>query len=158
MISIGVQDLAQLLPPLLKEINAVRRMLEASHPPALAPLVDDLQEQLSSLTAPDFLSRTPGNWLQQYPRYLQGMQQRFAKATTGGFQKDRRNQDLVAPHWRRYLQARERLGREWSQQPAAIRYRFLIEEFRVSLFAQQLRTAVPVSEKRLNEVWQEIRL
>jgi ATP-dependent helicase HrpA len=153
MIPVCVQDLAELLPAILKEFHDVRRLLEPAHPPALVPLITDLREQLNVLLAPGFLSQTPREWLAHFPRYLQAMQQRFAKATAGGFQKDRKSQALIVPHWRRSLHLQERLGQDWWQNAAAIQHRFFIEEFRVSLFAQQLRTAVPISEKKLNELW-----
>ncbi|SFI89048.1 ATP-dependent RNA helicase HrpA [Planctomicrobium piriforme] len=156
LVPVVVQDLGGIVGPLLTEASQVRRLINGQHPPALAPLIDDLRQQYAQLFAPGYLSETPLGWLQYYPRYLQTMQHRFAKATSGGFQKDRKHQEQLDPYWKRYLQQRERLGADWRLSPQRVLYRFLLEEFRVSLFAQQLRTAVPVSEKRLNEVWREI--
>ncbi len=156
LMGIVVQDLAGIIGPLLTEANAVRRQIDAKHPPALTPLYQDLREQYLELVSPGFLGETPLGWLQYYVRYLQAMQQRIAKATSGGFQKDRKAQEQFAPHWKRFLQLKEQRGPEWRWSSLNVLYRHLLEEYRVSLFAQQLRTAVPVSEKRLNEVWKEI--
>jgi len=156
LISIAAQDLAMVLGPMLTGLGQVRRLVDKKHPPALTSLIQDLKQQYEELTAPGFLADVPLTWLQHYPRYLQAMLHRFEKATAGGFQKDRKLQEQVAPHWRRALHAREQLGISWLSHPGLVQYRFLIEEFRVSLFAQQLRTAVPVSEKRLNELWKEL--
>ncbi len=156
LLGIVVQDIAVFLGPMLTEANQVRRLLDTKHPPALAPLWNDLREQFNELFAPGFLGETPLGWLQYYPRYLQAMQARHKKALSGGFQKDRQAQAQFLPHWRRYLHLREQMGDDFRLSPARVLYRHLLEEYRVSLFAQQLRTAVPVSEKRLNEVWQEI--
>lgn len=156
LLSVAAQDLNAVLGPLLVELGQVRRLVEKKHPPALAPLIGDLKRQYEELTFPGFLAEIPLTWLQHYPRYLQAMIHRFEKATAGGFQKDRKAQEQVNPHWRRALHAREQLGDNWLTHPQLVTYRFLIEEFRVSLFAQQLRTAVSVSEKRLNELWKEL--
>lgn len=156
LIAIAAQDLAGFLGPLLSELGAVRRLVEKKHPPALSPLIQDLKLQYDELAFPGFLAHVPLTWLQHYPRYLQAMQHRFDKATAGGFQKDRRSQEQVAPHARRAAHAREQLGGNWLSHPQLVTYRFLLEEFRVSIFAQQLRTAVSVSEKRLNELWKEL--
>ncbi|WP_437226292.1 ATP-dependent RNA helicase HrpA [Planctomicrobium sp. SH661] len=156
LISIAAQDLQAVLGPLFAELSSVRRLVEKKHPPALAPLIQDLKQQYAELTFSGFLAEVPLTWLQHYPRYLQAMTHRFEKATAGGFQKDRKLQEQIAPHWRRSLHAREQLGVSWLSHQQLVLYRFLIEEFRVSLFAQQLRTAVSVSEKRLNELWKEL--
>ena len=155
-ISIAVQDLAALIPQLLEGYHAVRRLLERPHAPALSPLVADIQEQFAALIAPGFLTRTPFPWLKQYPRYFQAIQMRWDKATTGGFHKDRRNQQQVAPHWARWRDAERKLGEFAPANSWLVHYRWMIEEYRVSLFAQQIRTAIPVSEKRLNEAWARV--
>jgi len=151
-----VQDLAELLEPLLEGFHEVRRLVSANHPPALMPVIDDLREQCNTLMAAGFLVQTPLAWLKQYPRYFEAMLYRWKKATTGGFQKDRQHQKLIAPHWQRYQQLIQRNPVAGKFHPAAVRYRWMIEEYRVSLFAQQMRTAVTVSEKKLNEAWKAI--
>ncbi|WP_437186618.1 ATP-dependent RNA helicase HrpA [Planctomicrobium sp. SH668] len=156
LISIASQDLIAVLGPMFTELSHVRKLITKQHPPALSPLINELKQQYQELTAPGFLANVPLMWLQHYPRYLQGMGHRFEKATAGGFQKDRKLSEQVAPHWRRTVQAREHLGDTWMSHPQLVLFRFLIEEFRVSLFAQHLRTSVSVSEKRLNELWKEI--
>ena len=157
-ILVVVQDLAEILPPMLKEANQVRRLLERTHPPALQPLVQDLRWQFARLTRAGFVRETSLTWLRHFPRYFQGMQIRFEKATTGGFQKDRRNQQMLQPFLGRIEQAERQLhsDQQWAQLTKLREFEFLVEEFRVSLFAQQLRCSVPVSEKRLNEAWREM--
>jgi len=156
LISIAAQDVAAVLEPLLNEAGQIRRLVERKHPPALVPLIRDLQQQYLSLVFPGFPAAVPMNWFQHYPRYLQAMRHRFEKATTGGFQKDRKFQEQIAPHLRRMEHACGQLGDDWISFPKLVDFRFLLEEFRVSLFAQHLRTAVSVSEKRLNELWKEL--
>ena len=154
--SVVVQDFVNVLEPLFRGYHSTRKLLEKKHPPALQALVSDLQDQLAELMAPGFLVDAPLGWLSQYPRYFQAMQQRWEKATTGGFQKDRANQKLIVPHWNRWKHACEQLQAKARRQPQLVQYRFLIEEFRVSTFAQKLGTAMPVSSKRLNELWNQL--
>ena len=59
----------------------------------------------------------------------------------------------VAPHWQRYQQALED-GQEYDL--AMDRFRWLLHEYRVSVFAQQLKTAEKVSAKRLEQAWKEV--
>ncbi|MCA8995632.1 MAG: ATP-dependent RNA helicase HrpA [Planctomycetaceae bacterium] len=155
-LAIAVQDLAAVLPDMMTELNAVRRLLEKSHPPALLPLITDLKDQYQSLIRTGFLRQVPFQFLRHYPRYLKAMQARFQKATTGGFQKDRQNQKQIEFHWNRYAQTINQPNLPAATLAGLVEYHFLIEELRVSLFAQQLRTAVPVSDKRLNEFWKSI--
>ncbi|QDT31514.1 ATP-dependent RNA helicase HrpA [Thalassoglobus polymorphus] len=155
-LSVAVQDSTRFLEPLFARYHAVRRITESNGTPALTPLTNDLRDQLNELVAPGFLVDPPMGWLAQYPRYFEAMQIRWDKSTAGGFQKDRMHQKKINLHWQRWKQACQQFGNAAKTHPQLVQYRFLIEEFRVSLFAQQLGTAMTVSEKRLNEVWQEI--
>jgi ATP-dependent helicase HrpA len=64
--------------------------------------------------------------------------------------------DQVRPHWVRYLDAARRAAEAGRVVPALDDLRWLIEEFRVSLFAQELGTIEPVSAKRLDRRWEGI--
>lgn len=104
----------------------------------------DLREQLDDLLAPGFLRQVPAARLAHFPRYIKGMQLR-AERLRRDPGKDLQRLQQVLPYWRAYL--RQRGG---DVVPAALeRLRWLVEEYRVSLFAQELKTAEPVSPKRL---------
>src|SRR5690606_41047541 len=97
-------------------------------------------------------------WLAQYPRYLRALQQRLEKALLNP-QKDRLQLQEVQAHWLKlqdFLQASGE-GSETllSSHQALSDYRWWIEELRVSLFAQTLKTQVSISSKRLDKQWQE---
>ena len=98
------------------------------------------------------MTDTPSEWRRNLPRYLRAMAQRWEK------RGQRNEQELAAEvrtavarldHWRATQPASE----PWP--PAIVEYRWMLEEFRVSLFAQQLGTVRPVSAKRLEQAWRK---
>src|SRR5699024_10904100 len=91
--------------------------------------------------------------LAHYPRYLAAMEQRLEALELDPV-RDRQRMDQVAPWWQRYL---ERLAEGWYT-PALDRYRWLVEEYRVQIFAQELGTAERTSSKRLADAWSECEL
>jgi len=103
---------------------------------------------LEKLLPPDFLKQVPYPRLAHLPRYLKAMKQR-AERSRQNAAKDQERARQLAP----YLKAVE----QSSDQPGGEKLRWLVEEFRVSLFAQELGTAEPVSAKKLDRVWQEVR-
>ncbi|MBF0425710.1 MAG: ATP-dependent RNA helicase HrpA [Magnetococcales bacterium] len=126
--------------------------LSAAESAAQATLVPDVREQLAHLVHPGFLIDTPADWLKEYPRYLQGIVLRLErfKLAPG---KDRDKAAKLAPLWRMYQELarkeRERKRIRRTHNPRLEQARWMIEELRISLFAQELKTVVPVSEKRV---------
>jgi ATP-dependent helicase HrpA len=105
---------------------------------------DDMHEQLDALLTPGFLRELPPSRLVHYPRYLKAMRLRGERLRQDPA-KDQQRMLQVMPYWRGYLQHRAA-----GMDPVALaELRWLIEEWRVSLFAQELKTAEPVSAKRL---------
>jgi ATP-dependent helicase HrpA len=126
-------------------------------PVALAQVesVADVREQLGRLIYPGFVSETPPQWFEHLPRFLQGIARRLEKiAADPG--RDRSQLRIIRPLWEQYLERAEQHKKKNIADPALTEYRWLLEEFRVSLFAQDLRTSVPVSEKRLRQQWSSI--
>ena len=103
---------------------------------------DDLREQFEALLTPGFLRELPPARLAHYPRYLKAMRLRGERLRQDPA-KDQQRMLQVMPYWREYLKHRA-AGSEHLDE-----LRWLIEEWRVSLFAQELKTAEPVSAKRL---------
>jgi ATP-dependent helicase HrpA len=111
---------------------------------------DDLREQFDALLASGFLRELSTARLAHFPRYVKAMRLR-AERLRQDPTKDQQRMLQVLPYWREYLNHRA-AGDESLDE-----LRWLIEEWRVSLFAQELKTAEPVSAKRLAKALETLR-
>ncbi|GAC58322.1 ATP-dependent RNA helicase HrpA [Gordonia hirsuta DSM 44140 = NBRC 16056] len=128
----------------LAEVFELRRAIDAHSGSAAA---DDVAEQLAHLVFDGFIAETPLSHLRHVPRYLTAARVRL-EALPGSAARDGAGLDTVdrvIAHWN------QRLAQvpESRQEPLNDLAHWMLEELRVSLFAQQLGTAGPVSEKRL---------
>jgi ATP-dependent helicase HrpA len=110
---------------------------------------EDLDAQLHDLVYPGFLAELECGRLAHYARYLKAVEERLEQLELNPL-RDLQRLKEVEPWWRRYLDALAS-GAEYDE--AMDRYRWLLHEFRVSVFAQRLGTAVKVSPQRLAEAW-----
>jgi ATP-dependent helicase HrpA len=116
----------------------------------LPEVFEDISGQLEDMLYPGFVAELMPGRLTHYPRYLKALEERLVQLQQDP-RRDAARMQLVQPWWQRYLGALE-AGQAYDE--ALDRYRWLIEEYRVSLFAQRLKTAEKVSEKRLAEAWE----
>src|SRR5690606_16856691 len=155
--------------PVAGEVSTlVSRILTAHHDvdlrladadsPFWAESIADIRTQLRHLFQNNFLLDTPFEWLQQYPRYLQAIQIRLHRLANAGLSRDRQATEEIARHWQRYAERLQQHRLHNVLDPTLEQYRWMIEELRVSLFAQELRTRVPVSSKRLDKLWEQVRI
>ncbi|MFZ5724731.1 MAG: ATP-dependent RNA helicase HrpA [Pseudomonadota bacterium] len=131
----------------LARARDVRQRL-AGLPAALAASRHDIGQQLDALLVPRFVSAVPAEWLTEFPRYLQAMQARLDKLP-GQPERDRAAAGELRALVDDEQALRARLQAEGRQSIELDRYRWMIEEYRVSLFAQTLGTRMPVSAQRL---------
>ena len=129
--------------------------LVSSPPPALARIAADMRVQLSRLVRPGFMLGTPWEQLPHLPRYLKAMELRLAKYP-GNPDRDRRHAEAIAGLAKRIERRLEERQAAGEPDPGAEALRWQVEELRVSLFAQELRTPAPVSIKRLQKAWEEL--
>ncbi|GJM13060.1 MAG: ATP-dependent helicase [Pseudohongiella sp.] len=120
---------------------------------ALAYVAEDVQSQLDRLLHESFLSDTGLKWFAQYPRYLKGISVRLSKVPHMG-DKDRPNTQLLSQYQNRYEALRSKVNAEDADELRTLHW--MLEEFRISLFAQTLGTQIPVSEKRLEKQFQKL--
>ncbi|WJW75990.1 ATP-dependent RNA helicase HrpA [Thiohalobacter sp. IOR34] len=139
----------------LAEYHALNRRLKGGVPPQWLVVMSEVREQMDHLIGRDFVTATPRSRLAHLPRYLKAIRLRLDKLERDPA-RDRRLAAQVAPHRERCKARLEALSPGEAPDPAFERYRWLVEEFRVSLFAQELGTAEKVSEKRLEAAWKEV--
>ncbi len=149
-------EVAHLIGPLFQTFLEIRKTWEKSASPQWQPTRQDVHAQLGQLFAPGFLVRTPWPWLQQFPRYARAIVMRLQKLTSGAGQRDQQHLPAVVPRWQRGIERMKQHRERHLYDPELETYRWMTEEFRVSLFAQELGTAVPVSEKRLDQQWARV--
>jgi ATP-dependent helicase HrpA len=142
------QEISRAVQSALERLGRVQAALAK----APAPVAADIGAQLAWLVPAGFLLTTPWERLKEFPRYLQAIEQRLEKAPRDS-RRDAQLAAEIAPLETRY---RERVKKERGlKPPGEDEFRWLLEEFRVSLFAQQLKTRVPVSARRLEDAWAE---
>jgi len=119
-----------------------------------AETVSDVETQIAWLIHRGFPAHTPLAELRHYARFFKALRLRFERARNAPA-SDRAKQALFAPHWQRYVTAAT--GKDTTRRdPVKLaEYRWLLAEYQVSLFAQELKTSVPVSPKRLDAKWTE---
>jgi len=146
----AADELRALLKEVLPLQRTLRRSLEAAD--ARADTVRaDIETQLDGLIGPGFLTSTPAEWRRHLPRYLKAAQVRWEKR---GQRQERELAAQVRAAAERLEQWRSNVPDGWPWPHAMVEYRWLLEELRVSLFAQTLGTERPVSTKRLEQLWQ----
>ncbi len=138
--------------PLLVDIK--KQIKQHKNNLALVMGLGDIQQQLSQLFYQGAIYQTPENWLSQYPKYCRAILLRMEKLNLNP-QKDRMCMSEIATYWQRFTDLVNKEGAYiLAQNSALMEYRWWIEEFRVSLFAQTLKTQVSVSAKRLDKQWE----
>lgn len=110
---------------------------------------EDLREQLDALLFSGFLRQVENSRLTHYPRYLRAMRLRAERLREEPL-RDQARMLSIQPFWRDYLKRKASASKENS--PELEEFRWMIEEFRVSVFAQELKTPEPISAKRLQKV------
>ena len=146
------QEIARLLATIVQEAAAVQKKLGAAR--AFPAACADVEQQLQRLFPRGFVTATPPAQLAHYPRYLKAIALRLDKLKSEP-SRDAQRQAEIAALATPFL--RELAARKGRADPRLEEFRWLLEELRVSLFAQELRTPMPVSARRLQKVWDALR-
>ncbi|MCA7955053.1 ATP-dependent RNA helicase HrpA [Burkholderia seminalis] len=145
------QEIARLVGQILAEYAGLVKKLAQAKPFAQAHA--DLQQQLAALVGKRFVIDTPYAQLAHFPRYLKGIALRIDKLKADPARDAKQSADLL-PLVQQYQRAVSQRGGVADARLAE--FRWLLEELRISLFAQELRTPMPVSVKRLHKVWESM--
>ena len=145
-----INEIARLVGQVLAEFHGLPKRLQG-----LAPAVSgDMQAQLQGLVHKRFVAETEYSQLAHFPRYLKAMNIRLEKLRTNAG----RDTQLMT-EWQTAAAQFQRTVKNQplkNLDPRMIEFRWMLEELRVSLFAQELRTPMPVSSKRLQKVWESM--
>jgi ATP-dependent helicase HrpA len=136
----------------LSVLAQVRHKLAAMPEGKWTDTREDIAQQLQDLLRTGFQRDTPRDWLAQYPRYMKALLNRVERLS-GQYAKDQSNTALLQVLATPLRDAESRCEGLLQRSEQACEYRWMLEELRVSLFAQNLGTRKPVSKKRLEEQW-----
>ena len=156
----AAREVAGVMHRTMRQAQSTLLLLDRTKLPAQQEAAADVRDQLDHLLVPDYLRITPWEWLSEYPRYLKAVESRLLKLHGAGMAKDERAMVEVLPRWQAYKQMAELHKRKslTGTDPELTLYRWMIEELRVSLCAQELGTKMPVSGTRLDKQWGRIRV
>jgi ATP-dependent RNA helicase HrpA len=151
-VSLLAQEIARLVATILAEHAALQKKLQQAAKAFPAPC-EDVRQDIARLLSKGFIARAPYERLQHFPRYLKAAGLRLDKLRADPL-RDARLAAELAPllaQWQREQAKQARTGEPDSRLE---QFGWLLEELRVQLFAQELKTPVPVSVKRLTKMWQ----
>ena len=143
-------ELCTLINETLAEHHQLNKTLKGTVHPAWLHALADIKQQLNHLIYKGFVNQTPVEWLREYPRYFKAINKRLEKLSAA-VSRDRQHVLELQPLWQAYEERKTKHQQQGIVDPALEKYRWMIEELRVSLFAQELGTKFPVSGKRLNK-------
>jgi ATP-dependent helicase HrpA len=152
-------EVCALVDNILLRRQAIAAALEQA-PASWSRVASDIERQMGALTAPGFVRSTPWKWLQQVPRYLAACEERLQRLRHGGEDAARRDEAMLANIERceaAYEERRAKHEHEGVHDPNLGAFRWAIEEYRVSLFAQRLGTLQPISAQRMERLWSQVR-
>ncbi len=148
-------EVCRVLGEILVEYQAIRARINQQGVPVWQRAMTEIRSQLKALMPPGFLVSTPLPRLQNYPRYLNAVQLRLDKFSINPA-KDAQWMQQIQQWWQAY-EARLKADRARGLfDPKLEEFRWMLEELRVSLWAQQLKTPYPISFKRLEKHWREL--
>jgi len=147
------EKIETLFAKVVEEHFGIGRAIAEFKQEALAYVAEDIEKQLAGLLHESFLSETGLVWFTEYPRYLKAISVRLSKAPHMG-DKDKPNTELLSQYWQRYTALESKATASDKTELQTLRW--MLEEYRVSLFAQTLGTRIAVSEKRINKLFETL--
>ena len=145
------QEICRLVGQILADWQVLQKKLPAFKSHVAAML--DVEKQLGRLIGKRFVVDTPFERLQHYPRYLKAISLRLDKLKADPA-RDARLLAEYTPLWTNYERRAIVLAKQGVSDVQVEQFRWMLEELRVQLFAQELRTPAPVSTKRLQKMWE----
>ncbi len=142
---------------ILEQAHRIRRALVGKTQLNWLESLKDMRAQLDALVYHGFIAETPWEHIEELPRYLKALNIRIDKLGHAAARDQQRLREL-APFQQRWSERYQRMRESGQHDPRLEEIRWLIEELRISLFAQEVKTRVPVSLKRLSIRWEALGL
>jgi ATP-dependent helicase HrpA len=149
-----VQKIINIYFDIVEHYIEVKKLLENKKILECQMSVDDIQKQMDGLFVTNFIALTPLNWLARYPIYLKTMIKRI-NALPQFKSKDENELKQIYPLLQAYYIMSKKIAEKKQVQSHLLEFKWMIEEFRISLYAQELKTLYPISQKRLVSYWQK---
>jgi ATP-dependent helicase HrpA len=151
----ALEQMSGMLQNWFKGAGEVRQALEDSRVRLLSDLAEETREHLKRLLDFETINTSSLDWLRQLPRYFKAEQRRWQRNSVRGGEPKHIGAELK--QWSaRYVDLEKRLAAELRWTPKLAEFRFWIEEYRVSLYAQELKTLGAISAARLEQRAAEI--
>ena len=149
--------LSQVIQQLMEILNIYHQLKKRLKNPPINWLdaLTDIQGQLNNLLHCDFVLQTPQENLKNFTRYLNAIDKRLDKIQANS-ERDRKARIEISSLWEEYKKRSDTLLKSNQNSVQLNEYRWLLEEYRISLFAQEIKTLSPISAKRLKKAWNEI--
>jgi ATP-dependent helicase HrpA len=151
----AVVDIAKQVEQILTTVFAINKRLKGRVDIALALALSDIKAQISGLVFKGFVTSHGWKRLADVLRYLNGIERRLEKLAMDA-NKDRSHMSRIEHIQQQWQQWLAKLSPQQKQLPEVQEIRWMIEELRISLFAQQLGTAYPISDKRILQAMESI--
>ncbi|MEL0613190.1 ATP-dependent RNA helicase HrpA [Marinomonas arenicola] len=149
-------EMANQLYRVLSSYQGVAKKMKGSIPLPWTRVYGDIKLQLENLIYPGFIGSTPLFWLGQLPRYFKGIEVRLERFQNH-LNKENSYVTQLEGLWQTYLKQKKAHDDKSLYDPELIKYRWMLEEYRISLFAQSVGTLEPISDKRLSKQWQGVK-
>ena len=150
------EQLSKKLHSILASYQTLNKSLSGTIQLAWAPVLNDIRTQIAELVYPGFIREIPIFWWSRLPIYLQAIELRLQK-----FKQELPRQRLLSEQLQQYRTQYQQLAKQVANSnldPSELeQFRWMLEEYRVSMFAQQLGTCLPVSDKRIRQQWQKLK-
>ena len=142
-----LDEVVVLIKQIMSQYHLLNKKMKQQKQLAFAFAVSDIKYQIQMLMPKGFMAQVSFEWLKHYPRYIKAMMVRLDKLQ-GNLQKDKLLQLQIVGWQDQYKDLIAKLPADLNCYPEVLPLNWMMQEFRVSLFAQELGTSIPVSQKR----------
>ncbi len=154
----NVNSIAKLLSGVLQQYHQIRVAIKGNIPPYWLNAIADIRQQLDGLFYKEFIVEVAYENLQNYPRFLKSLLLRIEKLNHN-IDRDKAAMLVISRVSNSYISSLEYLQKMDAKKAQQLKpIRWLLEELRISLFTQEIKTLQPISEKRLIKIMNEVKL